>query len=130
VARDQFVQYLEQYSAYHHLEPRFGVEATRIDRDDGHWCVRTSAGTFPARVVIMADGRLSILRIRWFRVSPRSMAAPSYWPTGHVCSWTPSSQLPAISPDSSRSSATSQQSESTESRARSPASISSELAYP
>ena len=56
VARDQFVRYLEQYTAYHKLEPRFGVEATRIDRDDGHWCVRTSAGTIPARVVVVASG--------------------------------------------------------------------------
>ncbi len=56
VARDQFVQYLEQYTAHHGLEPRFGVEATRIDRDDGRWKVRTSAGTIPARIVVMASG--------------------------------------------------------------------------
>ena len=56
VARDQFVQYLEQYTAHHGLEPQFGVEATRIDRDDGHWKVRTSAGTIPARIVVMASG--------------------------------------------------------------------------
>ena len=56
VARDQFVQYLEQYAAHHRLEPQFGVEATRIDRDDGHWKVRTSAGMIPARVVVVASG--------------------------------------------------------------------------
>jgi putative flavoprotein involved in K+ transport len=56
VARDQFVQYLEQYAAHHRLEPRFGVEAERIDRDDGHWSVRTSDGTIPARVVVVASG--------------------------------------------------------------------------
>jgi putative flavoprotein involved in K+ transport len=56
VARDQFVQYLEQYTAHHGLEPRFGVEAMRIDPDDGHWSVRTSAGTIPARIVVMASG--------------------------------------------------------------------------
>jgi len=56
VARDQFVKYLEQYTAHHGLEPQFGVEATRIDRDDGHWKVRTSAGTIPARIVVMASG--------------------------------------------------------------------------
>jgi putative flavoprotein involved in K+ transport len=56
VARDQFVQYLEQYTAHHGLEPRFGVEASRIDRDDGQWMVRTSAGTIPARIVVMASG--------------------------------------------------------------------------
>jgi putative flavoprotein involved in K+ transport len=32
VARDQFVRYLEQYAAHHGLVPRFGIEATRIDR--------------------------------------------------------------------------------------------------
>ena len=56
VARDQFVQYLEQYAAHHRFEPRFGVEATRIDRDNGHWSVRTTAGTIPARVVVVATG--------------------------------------------------------------------------
>jgi putative flavoprotein involved in K+ transport len=66
VARDQFVQYLEQYAAHHCLEPQFGVEATRIDRDDGHWSVRTTAGTIPARVVVVATGytRLPLLP-RW-----------------------------------------------------------------
>jgi putative flavoprotein involved in K+ transport len=56
VTRDQFVQYLEQYAAHHRLEPRFGVEATRIDRDDGHWSISTTAGTLPARVVVVATG--------------------------------------------------------------------------
>jgi putative flavoprotein involved in K+ transport len=56
VARDQFVQYLEQYAAHHRLEPRFGVEATRIDRVNGHWSVRTTAGTIPARAVVIATG--------------------------------------------------------------------------
>jgi putative flavoprotein involved in K+ transport len=28
VARDNFVEYLEQYAAHHHLEPRLGIEAT------------------------------------------------------------------------------------------------------
>lgn len=56
VARDQFVQYLEQYVAHHDLKPRFGVEVTRIDRDDGHWSVRTTSGTIPARVVVVATG--------------------------------------------------------------------------
>lgn len=56
VARDQFVQYLEQYAAHHRLEPRVGVETTRIDRDNGHWTVSTTAGTIPARVVVVATG--------------------------------------------------------------------------
>jgi putative flavoprotein involved in K+ transport len=56
VAREQFVRYLEQYAAHHRLEPRFGIEAMRIDRDDGHWRVQTSAGAIPARVVVVASG--------------------------------------------------------------------------
>jgi putative flavoprotein involved in K+ transport len=48
VARDQFVQYLEQYAAHHRLAPRFGVEATRIDRENSHWRVQTSDGTISA----------------------------------------------------------------------------------
>jgi len=56
VARDDFVEYLEQYAAHHHLEPRFGVEATRIDRDNGRWLVRTCNGTIPADVVVVASG--------------------------------------------------------------------------
>ena len=66
VARDQFVQYLEQYAAHHCLEPQFGVEATRIDRDDGHWSVRTTAGTIPARVVVVATGYTRLPHLpRW-----------------------------------------------------------------
>jgi putative flavoprotein involved in K+ transport len=56
VAREQFVRYLEQYAAHHRLEPRFGIEAMRIDRGDGHWRVQTSAGAIPARVVVVASG--------------------------------------------------------------------------
>ena len=66
VARDQFVQYLEQYTAHHGLAPQFGVEATRIDRDDGQWKVRTLAGTIPARIVVMASGYTRVpYRPRW-----------------------------------------------------------------
>src|SRR5687768_7414899 len=56
VARDQFVQYLEQYAVHHRLEPWFEVEATRLDRENGHWNVQTTAGSIPARVVVIATG--------------------------------------------------------------------------
>ena len=66
VARDQFVQYLEQYAAHHRLVPRLEVEATRIDRDDGHWSVRTTTGTIPARVVVVATGYTRLPQLpRW-----------------------------------------------------------------
>jgi len=56
VARDEFVRYLEQYAAHHRLKPRFGIEVTRIDGDDGRWSVQTNAGVVPARVVVVASG--------------------------------------------------------------------------
>jgi cation diffusion facilitator CzcD-associated flavoprotein CzcO len=66
VARDQFVQYLEQYAAHHGLQPRFGIEATRIDRRNGHWSVQTSAGAIPARAVVVASGYTRVPQLpRW-----------------------------------------------------------------
>jgi putative flavoprotein involved in K+ transport len=56
VARDDFVEYLERYAAHHGIEPHFGVDVERIDRDDGHWRLATSAGSRSARVVIVATG--------------------------------------------------------------------------
>jgi putative flavoprotein involved in K+ transport len=66
VARDQFVQYLERYAVHHRLEPRFGVEATRIDRDNDHWSIRTTTGTIFARVVVVATGYTRLPHLpRW-----------------------------------------------------------------
>ena len=66
VARDQFVQYLEQYAAYHRLEPRYGVEAMQIDRDNGHWAIKTSDGTVSAGVVVVASGYTRVPHLpRW-----------------------------------------------------------------
>jgi putative flavoprotein involved in K+ transport len=66
VARDQFVQYLEQYTVHHRIEPRLGVEVTRLDRDDGHWSVRTTAGTIPAQAVVIATGLTRLPHVpRW-----------------------------------------------------------------
>jgi putative flavoprotein involved in K+ transport len=63
VARDQFVQYLKQYTAHHRLKPRFGVEA---NHDDGHWRIRTSAGAIPARVAVVASGYTRVPHLpRW-----------------------------------------------------------------
>jgi putative flavoprotein involved in K+ transport len=56
VPRDQFVRYLEQYAMHHHLEPQFGIGATRIDRTNGRWSVETTAGKVPADVVVVASG--------------------------------------------------------------------------
>jgi putative flavoprotein involved in K+ transport len=56
VARDDFVRYLERYAAHHELRPRFGLEATRIDRADGSWRVATTGGSLHARAVVVASG--------------------------------------------------------------------------
>ena len=46
--------------------PRFGVDATRIDRDNGYWSVRTTTGTIPARVVVVATGYTRLPHLpRW-----------------------------------------------------------------
>ncbi len=66
VARDQFVQYLEQYAAHHGIQPRFGIEVTRIDRGNGHWSVQTSAGAIAARVIVVASGYTRVPMLpRW-----------------------------------------------------------------
>ncbi|MDX6511720.1 MAG: hypothetical protein QOE36_1224 [Gaiellaceae bacterium] len=56
VARDDLVRYLEDYAARFSIEPRFGVDAQRIDRADGGWRVRTSDGHFEAPLVVVAVG--------------------------------------------------------------------------
>ena len=67
------MQYLEQYAGHHNLKPRFRVEATRIDHDDGHWRVRTSVDTIPTRVVVVASGYTRVPhRPRW----PRAFDGP------------------------------------------------------
>jgi putative flavoprotein involved in K+ transport len=66
VARDKFVQYLEEYAAHHRLEPRFGVETTRIDHADRHWSVHTTAGTILTRAVVVATGYTRLPHLpRW-----------------------------------------------------------------
>jgi putative flavoprotein involved in K+ transport len=66
VARDQFVRYLEQYAAHHGLEPRFGIEASRLDRSNDDWSVQTSAGAIRARVVVVASGYTRVPQLpRW-----------------------------------------------------------------
>jgi NADPH-dependent 2,4-dienoyl-CoA reductase/sulfur reductase-like enzyme len=52
--RDHVVSYLEQHAAA--VEVRLGTQVDRIDRDDGGWALRTSAGDVDARQVIVATG--------------------------------------------------------------------------
>jgi putative flavoprotein involved in K+ transport len=54
--RDDWVRYLEDYAAHHRIEPRFGVEARRVDRSDGGWRVETSDGPLDGDFAVLATG--------------------------------------------------------------------------
>lgn len=56
VSRDDFRDYVERYAGW--VEPRieFGVEVTRIAREDGGWRVETSSGPMWSTHVIVATG--------------------------------------------------------------------------
>jgi putative flavoprotein involved in K+ transport len=56
VRRDDLVAYLDEYAARFQIEPEFGVEVGRIDRDRAGWRVETSAGPRLARTVVIATG--------------------------------------------------------------------------
>jgi cation diffusion facilitator CzcD-associated flavoprotein CzcO len=55
-SRDEIVKYLEDYASRNELEVRLGTRVERIDRDDGGWVVRTSAGDMHAAQVIVSTG--------------------------------------------------------------------------
>lgn len=54
--RDDWVRYLEDYARHHELDIEFGVEVERVERANGGWRVRTSAGDREAPYVVMATG--------------------------------------------------------------------------
>ena len=56
VARDDVVEYLEDYAQFHNLDVRTGVEVESIERDGDDWRVRTSEGDFVAPRVVIATG--------------------------------------------------------------------------
>jgi putative flavoprotein involved in K+ transport len=56
-SRDAFVSYLERYAERFSLPIRFEVTVDRIDRADGRWRLRTSAGPIVADHVVVATGR-------------------------------------------------------------------------
>lgn len=55
-SRDDWIRYLEDYSAHHGLEVRFGTEVRRVDRPDGAWRVETNGDTIEADAVVIAIG--------------------------------------------------------------------------
>jgi glycine/D-amino acid oxidase-like deaminating enzyme len=50
------VRYLADYAAHHRLEPRFGTEVRRLERDGGGWTAHTGDGALRAREVVVASG--------------------------------------------------------------------------
>jgi putative flavoprotein involved in K+ transport len=56
VARDDVVEYLEDYVAAHNIDVRQGVEVTGLERDGDGWRIRTSDGDFSAPRVVIATG--------------------------------------------------------------------------
>ena len=55
-SRDEMVRYLEDYTARHDLDIRFGTRLERIDANGSGWILRTSAGDMTAGQVIVAGG--------------------------------------------------------------------------
>jgi putative flavoprotein involved in K+ transport len=56
VARDDVVEYLEDYVDAHNLDVRTGVEVESLERDGDDWRVQTSDGDFVAPRVVIATG--------------------------------------------------------------------------
>lgn len=54
--RDDFLAYMKRYVDILDPDIRFGTEVERVDAEGDHWVVRTSAGLFPTRHVVVATG--------------------------------------------------------------------------
>ena len=54
--RDEWVRYLEDYTAHHRLDVRFGTEARKVDRAGSGWVVETDHGVLDAAYVVVATG--------------------------------------------------------------------------
>jgi putative flavoprotein involved in K+ transport len=55
-SRDNWIRYLEDYTAHHRLDVRFGTQIERIDRLDGGWQIQTTGGALKAKTVVVATG--------------------------------------------------------------------------
>ncbi|MBV8988910.1 MAG: NAD(P)/FAD-dependent oxidoreductase [Solirubrobacterales bacterium] len=55
-SRDDVVAYLEDYAAGNNIEIRSGTIVERVERDDHHWTLATSAGQMTATQLIIATG--------------------------------------------------------------------------
>jgi indole-3-pyruvate monooxygenase len=55
-SRDQVIQYLDRYCAYHQVRPRFGQNVTSLTREGDEWVARTEAREWRSRNVVIATG--------------------------------------------------------------------------
>lgn len=56
IGKDDMAYYLRVYARHHRLQPRFGTEVRRIERDSGVWHALSDDGVFVARQVVLATG--------------------------------------------------------------------------
>jgi cation diffusion facilitator CzcD-associated flavoprotein CzcO len=62
-SRDEMVAYLEQYAERNQLDLRLGTEVESVERGNGRWSVRTTAGEHRPRQVVIATGHQHTPRI-------------------------------------------------------------------
>jgi cation diffusion facilitator CzcD-associated flavoprotein CzcO len=55
-SRDEMIGYLEEYARQKELDVRLGSRVESIQRSDGGWSLRTTAGEYEARHVVVATG--------------------------------------------------------------------------
>jgi putative flavoprotein involved in K+ transport len=55
VSRDDMVRYLADYAVHHGLQPRFGTEVRRLERDGDGWTADTGSTLIRARQVVLAS---------------------------------------------------------------------------
>lgn len=56
VARDQVIEYLEDYVKHHGIDVRLEISVDRVDRDGAGWILHTSDGDLLAPAVVVATG--------------------------------------------------------------------------
>jgi putative flavoprotein involved in K+ transport len=56
VTQAQFIEYLEQYTQFHHIDIKFGTQVSTIRRVEQEWVIDTTAGRFNSRVVVVCMG--------------------------------------------------------------------------
>ena len=55
-SRDEMVSYLEEYARRNQLDVRVGSRVESIERDNGEWSIRTTAGGYEAAHIVVATG--------------------------------------------------------------------------